>query len=484
MTDARTRTIHGGLVTLLVLLLGVVAPAQEHGTLILGTEPEDCTLDCQALGWQSQAKRQPWVLRERLPAGSYAVRLHTDSLDCTVELPVMGGMVSIYTVVLEDGTVRRESEARGKVPEAYEDRFDRQLRAVKRAGGSKESEAAVAAGLAWLAAHQCADGRWDVDGFAAECARSSGNDDPEHEACPGFGESEHGDPGVTGLALLAFLGAGNTLHAGPHRQVVRRGVAYLQGVQGERGIIGPAEGHYMYNHAIATQALAEAHVLSVPTPSLRNSVRRALEQLEQAQRPNGGWRYTVEGKDADTSVTAWCVQALVTAQRCGLEVPESCLTAADAWLVSVTDTRTGVVGYRSPGDPGARLLDARDRFPNQGAMIGAGILSRVLLGTSPRNRLIKLGRLQIKEFLPEWGPPKLDLYGWYYNSHALVQVGGPVRKPYARALLKALLPNQETEGGLAGSWPPVGPWGSQGGRVYSTAMAVLCLESCYRYGRP
>jgi hypothetical protein len=52
------------------------------------------------------------------------------------------------------------------------------------------------------------------------------------------------------------------------------------------------------------------------------------------------------------------------------------------------------------------------------------------------------------------------------------------------ALERAILPNQRTEPPCyEGSWDPIGPWGHAGGRVYSTAMLVLCLEVHYRYGR-
>jgi hypothetical protein len=40
---------------------------------------------------------------------------------------------------------------------------------------------------------------------------------------------------------------------------------------------------------------------------------------------------------------------------------------------------------------------------------------------------------------------------------------------------------QRKEGELAGSWDPTTVWGGYGGRVYSTAMAALCLEVYYRY---
>ena len=72
---------------------------------------------------------------------------------------------------------------------------------------------------------------------------------------------------------------------------------------------------------------------------------------------------------------------------------------------------------------------------------------------------------------------------WYYGSYAMYQMGGRHWKAWNSAMKRTLLPSQRAQGHLAGSWDPVGPWGSHGGRVYSTALMVLCLEVYYRYGR-
>ena len=34
-----------------------------------------------------------------------------------------------------------------------------------------------------------------------------------------------------------------------------------------------------------------------------------------------------------------------------------------------------------------------------------------------------------------------------------------------------------------GSWPPTDQWGAHGGRIYSTALAVLTLEVYYRFAK-
>ena len=49
------------------------------------------------------------------------------------------------------------------------------------------------------------------------------------------------------------------------------------------------------------------------------------------------------------------------------------------------------------------------------------------------------------------------------------------------ALQRQLLHSQRFDGERRGSWDPDPLWGGYGGRVYSTAMAALCLEVYYRY---
>jgi hypothetical protein len=95
---------------------------------------------------------------------------------------------------------------------------DRRGDLVRDGGGSAESEAAVARGLNWLAAHQRADGSWHFN--------------HQNETCNGYCRHPGTFPsttGSTGLALMAFLGAGHTHQAGEHRAVVSKGLYYLCG---------------------------------------------------------------------------------------------------------------------------------------------------------------------------------------------------------------------------------------------------------------
>ena len=93
----------------------------------------------------------------------------------------------------------------------------------------------VARGLQWLADHQDEDGKWDADGFDKH--------DPAGDRTTGPGYAAH-DVGVTGLALLAFLGDGHTMKRGRHRDTVVAGVRWLLAQQdSESGRLGEPLGH-------------------------------------------------------------------------------------------------------------------------------------------------------------------------------------------------------------------------------------------------
>ena len=76
------------------------------------------------------------------------------------------------------------------------------------------------------------------------------------------------------------------------------------------------------------------------------------------------------------------------------------------------------------------------------------------------------------------------MYYWYYGSYAMYQMGGnQYWNAWNKAMKKAVVESQRKDGDFLGSWDPVGPWGFAGGRVYSTASMVLCLEVYFRYAK-
>lgn len=161
-------------------------------------------------------------------------------------------------------------------------------------GGSKASERAVEDGLAWLADHQSPDGRWDADGFNRLCPlndRCRGPAGIEEETEGHNRESVGGrsDTGVTGLALLAYLGAGYTHQGDRYAENIRRALDWLIAGQADDGsLAGEAAAYaHLYCHAMATIAVCEAYGMTNDS-ALRAPAEAGIDYIVNAQHPTGG----------------------------------------------------------------------------------------------------------------------------------------------------------------------------------------------------
>ena len=332
--------------------------------------------------------------------------------------------------------------------------------------------------LRWLARHQGADGGWHGATFASACTPDA--------PCAGPGYADW-DIGLTGLSVLAFLGAGY----GPRAReqaldaCVGNGLDFLVAAQDEGGCVGPRVHEYMYNHAIATLALTEAYQLTT-TARYGTAARRAIAFLEAAQNPGRAWRYTARPGDNDTSVTAWCVMALKSAEIAGLEVAPADYEGARAWLASVT-TSDGEVGYDALGKTGMIIRGKNEAWGTHPTMTAVGLLSRIYMDRTASDPVLAKQAEHIARDPAAWDEARhtIDFYYWYFASVALSQLdghGGQFWKEWHRGTRDALLTHQVSDETCArGSWDPsVDRWGFIGGRVYSTALNALTLEALFQ----
>jgi hypothetical protein len=344
-------------------------------------------------------------------------------------------------------------------------------------GGGRNQDA-VTAGLEWLRLHQDEDGRWDADNFFKH--------DVDGAPCTGPGNGAN-DVGVTGLALLAFLGDDNTLHGGPYRKVVVRATRWLLEQQDPAtGLLGaPSSQGFMYSHAIASLALCETYGLS-EYARLREPAQKAIDYIAHARNPYGVWRYEPKCVDGDASITGWMVQALLSAKEFGLVVDDAALKSALVFFEALTDPATGAAGYTKVGEGSSRPVGKLARFPNAKteAMTAVVLLCRHLLKVDPKScKTMELAAQTILNKPMVWNENdgSIDMYYWYYASYALYQAGGRAWTEWSKKMSDVSIKAQKKEGNPKGSWDPVDAWGDDGGRVYSTATMVLCLESFYRY---
>lgn len=328
-------------------------------------------------------------------------------------------------------------------------------------GNSAKGAAAVDAALAWLASAQDADGRWNASRWGAGVEMRVAGHDRE-------GAGANADTGITGLAVLAFLANGQTHLEGTNRKNVQRGLEFLMRSQAADGnLAGPAELYArMYCHGMASLALSEALGMTGDT-RLTPFVERAVEFIVRSQHSTtGGWRYQ-PGDQGDMSQFGWQVMALKSASLAGVAIPHKTREGMLHFLQRCEHGRHGGLSCYKPGSPPSRSMTAE------------ALACRFFLDLRPDEELLREASEYLMGELPQPGQP--NLYYWYYGTLALFQVQGEPWSRWNEAMQRQLLSLQRTDGQLAGSWDPNSVWGCYGGRVYSTALATLCLEVYYRY---
>jgi hypothetical protein len=359
-------------------------------------------------------------------------------------------------------------------------KFENRLAAALAQGGTRESEAAVERGLAWLAEHQFDDGSWRFD--LESHPRCAG-------ACGDSGNYQS-TTASTGLALLSFLGAGYTQKEGKYAEVVSRGLYYLNGrleptVYGgdlrDHGFamgagLGPGFSRgagrartredTMYSHGIATLALTEAYAMT-RDDMLRQPATQAVKFIVSAQYDDGGWRYNPGFENnarGDMTVTGWQLAALKSAVLAGIDVPYDVWTRASAFIDTLAADRGASYTYLA-GERGTAATAA------------IGLLCRMIGGWPQDSRPLQRGAA----LLGQQKPMQNNVYFIYYASQVLHHLGGARWEKWNPRMREYLIESQVLEGHETGSWYINESHSSAGGRLYTTTMAIMSLEVYYRY---
>ncbi len=317
-----------------------------------------------------------------------------------------------------------------------------------RYGGTRGSESAVNKGLGFLATHQNADGSWDS---------------------PGYGRSS----GVTGLCMLAFLGAGHKVEStDKYGNVISRAAGFIADSVVDEGLfvnqkIQPSDGGNFYSHCIGTLALAEA--ASVGGYGRGRSLARTgvdtilkAQKVEKPSAHRGGWRYGMGATDSDLSVTGWAIMALIAGRHTGVSVPRAALNDAARYVKN----RAVPDGFNyDVSSAGAGL-----------AMTASGALSMQLCGYA-NDPSVEVALKTLKASRPVAGSAA-NFYYIYYATQAMFQKGGVDWQYWNSSCRDYLVELQDKDGG----WPlGTGTGETSAGRYYSTALSVLTLEVYYRY---
>jgi hypothetical protein len=380
-------------------------------------------------------------------------------------------------------------------------------------GGTMESQKAVEDGLNWLARHQGEDGHWGAD-----CLGTDPNSRCDRSApCQETGQAY--EIAQTGLALLAFQAAGNYYFNGQkYSDQVKKGLEYfIQEQAADGSIVGSQnptaeqiaggalfQQHFMYEHAMGTFALCEACAVAIaegkqPDPRYQTAAERAVAFIEKIQHDDGGWRYWVNASEtSDCSVSGWVMLALKTAREANISIsPQTITRMMGFFAANYADGRTN---YGAPpnhpsdamtgvGMMAVEFFEHKLDSPivKEGAAYLAGkadALTQPLVGPARDQILKQFQSMPAIAAMPASFDPSINYYLWYNCTMAMFQVGGEPWQRWNAAVRDRVTALQVQGAGCdRGSWPPNDQYSGRGGRIYSTALAVLTLEVYYRFQR-
>jgi hypothetical protein len=338
-----------------------------------------------------------------------------------------------------------------------------------------ESEAALDAGLAWLAKNQGPKGNWDSN-----------------------------DLGLVCMGALAFMAGGNEPNRGKYGKECAKALEFVVENSKPSGLLNISDAQRdMYNHGLATFVLGQAQgMTSGNDRRLNRTLDQAIKLISFTQCEDGGWDYRAhrQPNGHDLSLVVMQAKALRSAVDSGLEVPPEVIDLA---IKSVREH------YSPQGDrnaPESELQKRAGQFTygkggggGTTAMAAAGVVCLQEFGQYDDWRIGKnmdviaetIKKLpDPKDYKARNGVMPFDGYTLYYVGQALYQVNGKYwAESYPKlrdSLVRSQMRNDKKldengcwiDQGIKGGGHVVG---GKPGQLYGTSVACFILAIPNRY---
>ncbi len=279
--------------------------------------------------------------------------------------------------------------------------------------------------------------------------------------------------GVTALAAISMMEAGNLPNRGKYGENVSRALHYVLSSCQESGLIaGDDTMSPMYGHGFATLFLGEVYGMT-GDDSVKEKLQKAISLIERSQSnqpgSEGGWRYQPVPFDADISVTICQVMALRAARDAGIYIEPSVMDKAIKY-VQECQNPDGGFSYMARMGGGSGSGFGRS---------AAGVASLYYAGHFQGNDLDR-GLKFLKQYTPgrtrSGNPEMMDMegqyfYGNYYSVQAMFLAGGDYWKEWYPGIRDQLIARQNANGSWAGEVTD----------DYCTSMALIILQMPNRY---
>ncbi len=330
------------------------------------------------------------------------------------------------------------------------------ISALKKYGGSEETEQAVIKALRWLKENQNKDGSWGDN------------------------------TGISGLALLAFLGHGETPASERYGECVKKAIDYLVSVskQNKGYICNSNDSRPGYTHGIASFAMAEAYGLT-RDPKLREVMNDAILLIVQGQNNEGGFDYRYANSNrfgnrtrSDLSVGGWNMQAMSAAKQVSCDVKElnAAIDKAVKCVKSLYVEEASMFAYDSSS---SRVRGKGFGGNGSESLTGVGTLCLAELEGFKSQEFTGALKYLLKNAKCDWDNNKQwPIYMWYYQTLTFFKSEQNWNE-WNKQMSLTLVKHQFEDG----HWEEERNFGVSGInlKVYSTALCALMLEVYYRY---
>lgn len=280
---------------------------------------------------------------------------------------------------------------------------------------------------------------------------------------------QYGDTvAIPALAAMSCLATGHVPGDAKYGKLIERSLDYVLANHDETGYFGKVGNGKMYAHSIATLLLTEvsgmvskerqAQIDAVLPKAIK--VILDAQNVKKSKQSDGGWRYTPDATDSDTSCSGWALMALRSARLNGAQVPKSAIERAVQYMHRHHHKEKGCFGYQNSDQ-------------NPVTLSGAGILCLELCGRHEDPDSLSAAKYLMsvyREKLPNEG---FAYYGLYYASQGLFQIGGDNWKEFSEWMYMTYLPKQRP----SGAWPE---HGGERTEPYATAMTILAFAVPFR----
>lgn len=458
---------------LLIVLLAMIFMEQKKNTTVsfvaadtAGDSLEQVDMNLEPLDFDSSSLEMKEIPQESeaAPVDDQQAMLETQPQDVLSDLAAGETALVDSEAMNGAGLTGTSHELTGRVG-------DSRGKLLREFGGTPESEEAVKLALEWLAKHQLPDGGWNFDHTlkGGDCSRKNP------------GRMTDARNAATAMALLPFLGAGNTHLNGEYKETVKRGLQFLltRARVNTNGMsfYEPTSGT-MYSHGLCSIVFCEAFAMT-NDKELGNAAQGCLRFIEWFQDPRGGgWRYDPQ-QPGDTSIVGWQLMALKSGKQSGLTIRKDTWKLAAKYLDYVSTDYGAFYGYTEPPYENSY----RERAPT-----AIGLLCRMYLGWDREHAGLKKGVNWLSEEGPVLSSTRneegVNMYHNYYATQVMKQFGGPEWDRWNNTMRDFLVKSIDRNGNEKGSWffDSGNDLGTDtGGRLYYTSLCCMTLEVYYRY---